>query len=144
MHVISTVLYPSKRSPQEIIDNRGIPGPTLRDGNFIWSEVEETLDNQGSFDETYTTKSVRICTSKEFFNKATMKCESCGENKGTTAFQQTSCKSCGDIWYDSQEDPSSMEAIIAKQLCADPEQVYADEEVVREAARIKAAEEAEK
>ena len=31
------------------------------------------------------------------------------------------------MWFDSKDNPNSMEAIIAKQLCLDPAQVYEDE-----------------
>ena len=31
------------------------------------------------------------------------------------------------MWFETQEQPNSMEAIIATQLCEDPAQVYLDE-----------------
>ena len=35
------------------------------------------------------------------------------------------------MWFDSKDEPNSMEALIAKQLCKDPAQVYADEQAER-------------
>ena len=125
--VIQTEISPSRHTADELRDNRGASGPTLYNGSFMWTSRVDS-DN-GS---TYVTNQLSICNSRQFFNTETAACEACAENMGTTGFQQTSCKSCGDIWFDSQDDPSSMEAIIARQLCEDPEQVYEDERAAEE------------
>ena len=73
-------------------------------------------------------KQVRICNSREFYNAESQMCEVCpGATTGTTEFQQTYCKSCGDMWFETQDQPDSMEAIVARQLCQYPNAVYLNE-----------------
>lgn len=38
---IETTLIPSVHSPTGYLDSRGIPGPTLFDGSFLWTETDE-------------------------------------------------------------------------------------------------------
>lgn len=105
-------------------------------------EITETDATGDEITETvpfYSTQMISICSSMQFFNEETLKCEACPENEGTTGFQQSSCKSCGDIWFDSKDEPNSLEAIISTELCGDPEAIYEVLAAERaEAARIEA------
>ena len=39
--VIQTIIFPSKRTLEDKVQNFGAGGPTLQNGNFIWTTSEE-------------------------------------------------------------------------------------------------------
>ena len=89
-------------------------------GSFVWTDVN-SLGNT-------VLKQVKICNSREFYDRELQQCTSCPDDlTGTTEFQQTRCKSCGDIWFRSRDAPQSLEGIVSNQLCERPEFVYLED-----------------
>ena len=150
--VIQTTIVPSKRTTEDKVDNFASEGPTLNDGKLIWTTSTEkqitSTDAQGNqVTETKTTWPVQmltICTPEQFYNATTQECESCPETEGTTRFQETSCRSCADIWFESKDQPNSLEALIATQLCEDPEGLYEQIQAEKAEAERLAREQAER
>ena len=71
-----------------------------------------------------STKQTRMCAKNESFMNG--KCNACSDpTTGTVGFQAMACKSCGDMWFDTKDNPEiSMEYLIAEQICDDPQAVY--------------------
>ena len=89
----------------------------------MWTTVEP-FDG----DDYLVSHQVRICNSRQYFDTSTGTCSLCADlTTGTIGFHETECRSCGDMWFETQDEPESMQAIVARQLCEDPAQVYADE-----------------
>ena len=70
MDVIQTTILPVRRTMDEKIASFGQAGPTLRDGNFIWttsSDQEVTLQNPDGTESVeqqtfYSTQMLSICS----------------------------------------------------------------------------------
>ena len=74
----------------------------------------------------YTTNQLTICHSTEYYNKENQKCEACPADEGTTSFQQRTCQNCGNMWFNEQDEPNSIEMLTAAEICENPQQVYVD------------------
>ena len=70
--VIQTIIIPNKRTLQQKVDNIGVGGPTLRDGNFIWttSNTQEITATDAAGNEVtesqviFATQMLSICSSE--------------------------------------------------------------------------------
>ena len=102
---------------------RGQPDKaTLQDGSYMWTTVEPFEGN-----DYLVSHQVRICNSRQYFDTVTGSCSLCTDlTTGTIGFHETECRSCGDMWFETQDEPESMQALIARQLCEDPAKVYTD------------------
>ena len=59
MDVIKAPIIPRKRTMDEKIESFGQAGPTLRNGNFIWTASTESIE----FYSLYSTQMITICSS---------------------------------------------------------------------------------
>ena len=82
---IKTIVVPSARDVNSRAKNFGAGGPTLRDGNFIWTtkrkeeitEIDAFGKEKTSPVDFFSTQMISICSSMQFFNEDTLKCEAC-------------------------------------------------------------------
>jgi hypothetical protein len=115
--VIQTEIQSDIQEPSDEVGGKIQFGPTLYDGNFIWTSKTETTETEAH----YTTNQLTICRSTEYYSKDEGKCEACPSEEGTTGFQQRTCESCGTMWFNESEEPESLEFLTAYELCDDPE-----------------------
>lgn len=66
--------------------------------------------------------SVSLCAPDQFYLNGA--CQACEVNQGTYDLQATECIPCEDMWFESQNDPNSIEYVTSFEICSDPEAIY--------------------